>query len=1025
MAIGFTRVGGSGDDVLTGAAGDDRLYGGAGNDQMFGSGGNDQLFGEAGFDRLYGDDGDDLLVGGPGGDRTGDQLFGGAGNDRLFGADGNDLLFGGAGNDYLSGGRGGDYMDGGFGNDTYLVDDLLDRVIEIGDYDGGTDTVISSLTMTLAANVENLTLAATAGAIDGTGNALNNRIEGNGFANTLKGGDGNDQLFGMAGNDVLDGGAGLNVMSGGVGDDLYIVEDAGDTLVEAAGQGNDTVQSSIGYTLGDNVENLVLAATAGAIDGSGNALDNVIRGNGSNNALFGGAGDDTLDGGLGADHLSGGSGDDRYEVDDAGDTVVEDANQGDDTVRASIGYTLADNVENLILNESAGPIEGTGNGLDNTIVGNAFANILSGGDGNDRLFGMAGDDQLFGMAGNDVLDGGTGVNFMAGGDGDDLYIVEHAGDALVETAGQGNDSVQSSIGYTLGDNVENLVLAASAGAIDGSGNALDNTLTGNAADNVLDGGPGADTMRGGLGDDHYVVDQARDAVMELAGEGNDTVHASSSYILSDNVENLVLDPSQSSIDGTGNALGNVIQGNAGSNALAGGAGDDTLTGLGGNDVLDGGADSDHMAGGSGDDQYVVDNSGDTVVEDANQGIDTVRSSIGYVLGDNVENLDLGAARGSVNGTGNSLDNTITGNAFANILSGGEGNDTLFGGFEFVRGGHDTLYGGAGNDRLFGGLGSDLLDGGSGSDFMAGGVGDDVYIVDDAGDRVQESSIGLPGGGGADTVIASISTTLSANVESLILASAAGSINGTGNAGINVLTGNAADNVLDGGAGGDLMRGGFGNDYYVVDNAFDIIVEHLAEGIDTVESSISYTLSDDVTNVSVENLVLAPSALSIDGTGNAFDNVLRGNDANNRLDGRGGADIMEGGGGDDTLIFDAADLSAIGTRWDGGTGSDTLRFTGGAESLDLTSLSDERAVGIEIVDLTGSGNNRLALGAQDVKALSDTDALRIDGNAGDTATVVDAGWTPGADLSLGENLYHTFFNAGAMLWIDSDVTTAFA
>jgi hypothetical protein len=222
-----------------------------------------------------------------------------------------------------------------------------------------------------------------------------------------------------------------------------------------------------------------------------------------------------------------------------------------------------------------------------------------------------------------------------------------------------------------------------------------------------------------------------------------------------------------------------------------------------------------------------------------------------------------------------------------------------------------------------------------------------------------------------------------------------------------------------------MRGGSGDDYYVVDSAFDTIVEYVARGTDTIESSISYTLSDDVTNVAVENLVLAPSALSIDATGNAFDNALHGNDGSNRLDGRGGADIMEGGGGDDTLIFDAADLSAIGTRLDGGTGSDTLRFTGGGEFLDLTSLSDERAVGMEIVDLTGSGDNRLALGAEDLKALSDTDALRIDGNAGDDATIVDAGWTPGADLSLGENLYHTFFNGGSTLWIDSDVTTAFA
>ncbi len=749
MAIGIIRQGGSGNDVLVGTQGDDNLNGnagndmliggdgndtsdgGAGNDTLTGGAGNDRLFGGAGFDEIYGEAGDDLLVGGPGGDRSGDHLYAGAGNDQLFGADGNDVMFGDAGNDQLSGGRGGDYMDGGFGNDTYVVDDLLDRVIEIGDYDGGTDTVISSLTMTLAANVENLSLAATAGAIDGTGNALNNRLEGNGYANTLRGGDGNDQLFGLAGNDVLDGGAGLNFLSGGVGDDVYIVDDNGDTLTEAAGQGNDTVESSIGYALGANVENLTLRGSAD-INATGNALDNILEGNAGNNLLFGGAGADK----------------------------------------------------------------------------------------------------------------------MRGGQGDDSYVVDQAGDSVAELAGEGEDTVQSAISYTLGDNFEHLILDPSSLAIDASGNALDNVLRGNASANRLDGSLGADRMSGGGGDDVYVVDNSADMVFEAAAEGVDTVESRVSFVLGDNVDNLVLAPTVESLDGTGNALDNILRGNAGSNALSGGAG---------NDLLIGGAGADRLSGGAGDDQYEVDDSGDVVLESAAQGTDTVRASVGLVLADNVENLIFDESAGVADGTGNGGDNTITGNSSANTLSGGGGND--------------------------------LLDGKGGADLLRGGLGDDSYVVDDARDGVVEES-----GQGTDTVLASVTLTLGTHVENLRMAAGAGNIDAEGNEVANLLTGNEADNRLDGRGGADVMAGQRGNDSYRVDDAGDKVVEGVNEGIDTVESTLSYTLGD-----ALENLVLAPSGLALDGTGNGLNNSLRGNAGDNRLDGKAGADTMAGGAGDDSYV----------------------------------------------------------------------------------------------------------------------------
>lgn len=474
-----------------------------------------------------------------------DVISGQDGNDRLYGKDGDDTLSGGAGNDRLNGGTGADAMSGGAGDDTYYVDASGDVVTEAADE--GTDVVVSTMAYALGDNVENLTLSGDAG-IDGTGNALANRLSGNAADNILDGRAGNDRLYGQAGDDTLAGGEGddtlvggegADAMAGGAGNDVYYADAAGDTATEAADEGIDRVSSTVDFTLGANVENLTLGGTD-AIDGTGNDLANTLSANGAANVLdghagddrlygqdgddtlSGGDGDDTLNGGAGADAMSGGGGDDTFYVDDAGDMVVEVSGEGTDAVVSTVAFALGTDIENLTLSGEAA-IDGTGNALANKLTGNDAANALDGQGGDDRLYGKDGDDALFGGDGNDILTGGAGTDAMTGGVGDDTYYVDDGGDTAIEAAGEGSDRVSSTISFALGANIENLSLTGTA-AIDGTGNELANTLAANEAANVLDGGAGNDRLYGKEGGDTYLFARGTgsDTVIEADAELDDT-----------------------------------------------------------------------------------------------------------------------------------------------------------------------------------------------------------------------------------------------------------------------------------------------------------------------------------------------------------------------------------------------------------------------------------------------------------------------------------------------------------------------
>ncbi len=405
-------------------------------------------------------------------------------------------VIGSTGDDALSGGPGIVFMRGGAGNDTYTVSNSADVVSEIAGQ-GTADTVLTNINYALPAGSEIEFLT-------GTGPS-GLTLAGNEFANTIVGTAGNDTLSGGGGSDTLNGGGGADAMTGGAGNDTYIVDNSSDTVVEQANGGTDQVNTTLNtYTLGNNVENLTFTGTGNFV-GTGNTLANVITGGTGNDTLSGGSGNDTLiggsgndalNGGSGVDTMTGGAGNDTYSVDNAGDTINELVNGGIDQVNTILNsYTLGANVENLTF-IGTGNFVGTGNGLANSITGSTGSNTLSGGDGNDVLTGRLG---------NDTLDGGTGADTMAGNFGNDIYVVDNAGDVVIEPVNAGTDQVNTTLNsYTLGTNVENLSFIG-AGDFVGAGNGLANVITGGAGNDTLTGGAGTDSFMFQVGFGHDII----------------------------------------------------------------------------------------------------------------------------------------------------------------------------------------------------------------------------------------------------------------------------------------------------------------------------------------------------------------------------------------------------------------------------------------------------------------------------------------------------------------------------------------
>ncbi|MFO1200867.1 MAG: tandem-95 repeat protein [Burkholderiaceae bacterium] len=810
----------------------------------------------------------------------------------------------------------------------------------------------------------------------------NGGIVGTSANDSLVGSAGNDWIEGLAGNDTLNGGAGADTLDGGAGNDTFVVDNAGDVLIEQLNDGTDLANASVSYTLPASVENLTLTGTA--LAGTGNDLANTITGNALANTLTGGDGNDALNGGAGADTMAGGLGNDTYTVDNVGDVVVELPGEGVDLVRSSVTYSLpAGEVENLTLTGTA-PIDGTGNALANSLVGNTGVNVLTGGEG------------------DDTLNGGAGADTMVGGQGNDSYVVDNAADAIVEAANEGIDSVSASASYGLPANVENLTLTGTT-AIDGTGNDDANTIVGNAAANVIDGAGGndtlvgaggGDTLRGGDGDDVFRVTGTEllgDAFDGGAGTdtlvltGNTTL-ASASVSFKD-VEFLdfagftlslqgvtVYDFSSLTATGGGTINGdtaaNTITGTQGADKISGSSANDFLAGAGGADTLIGGAGADTLAGGAGDDVFQAggaDLTGDAI--DGGADNDTLRFTSAVTLAaaglavTGVETLDMGGFALAVQGTlplnlaGMALLNrgTITGDTANNAITGTEGADSINGGA-----GDDVLAGSGGDDTLVGAAGLDAMNGGAGSDVFKVGTTELTGDVIDGGadnDTLQfTSNVTLAAGGfafsnletldmGGFTLSVQGATPLNLSMLALVNGAAivgdtvGNSITGTagadsisGGTGDDTLSGAAGADTVVGGAGLDAMAGGTGNDVFRVGGT-ELTGDTIDGGADndTLQFTSNVTLAAGGFAFSnLETLDMAGLSLAVQGVtpldlsalALANGGAINGDTADNTITGTSGADSINGSTGNDVLSGALGDDTLV-----GGAGTDTVN--GGA------------------------------------------------------------------------------------------------
>ncbi len=963
-------------DTLTGSEFDDSITGNGGNDSIDAGAGNDIIYLLPGTHSIQAGAGDDIVImTGPQGVGFSDfsgQWDGGAGYDSfLFSGMSSSALtldftsFWGGGTIALGSGTLTGFEEIGFGIEGSMFADAItigagsNRSLRIASY-GGNDTIVG-------ANMgEDIDGGAGDDFIDGLagddtifGAAGNDTLQGRDGNDGVFGGEGQDRIYGEAGNDVLDGGLGDDYVDGGDGNDEIAGGTGVDTLIGGAGDdrfyiwatdsgsidggsGTDTVSmEGQGYNTPVIVD-LTSFWTTGSLIIAGVNLTSIERlrlllSSGDDHVSLGDNAPETqyLQGYTGNDYISGSRFADTFFGNEGDDTLL--GRDGDDLLDAGEGL---DSVDGGIGNDSLIGgyhddmlIGGDGN---DTLFGDATDwyttsvrghDTLLGGDGNDALYGGWGNDLLEGGAGDDSLNGGLGADILRGGDGDDVLVilelpVELDGGAGIDTLFIGNENIADGLKLDLSG-----LWNGGVGLIGPD----DIQIKGIEVVGNVSGTFGTDTITLGIGytgpilsyvslfdGDDYL--SAGDVVAVVdAGDGNDMV------------------------------IGGLLD-----NELRGAAGNDTLNGGKGNDTIDGGIGADLMIGGEGDDVYVfvydAEDPGDVVMEAENEGIDLVRTGASHTLAANVERLVYtGTAAATL--TGNALDNSISGGIGDDLVNGGDGNDRLDGGAD----GKNTINGGAGNDTLYGGSGLDTLNGGDGDD----------YLISDL--RLESGEI-YDGGAGFDTLdltsgFNDLTLHTIANIERLDAGFFHKVFLSTAQAGsVQELWGTFS--LTDGGsvsfAGKSLRH-------------FQLTLSNAGNSVDLSEADVLQAIPGVPGLPPVLSVLGGASADMVIGglldeqlSGMAGADTLKGGAGADTLYGGEGRDVMEGGSGDDALWISLSDELVTGETYDGGSGFDTLQYSG-STLLDLTQVN---LIGIERIDAVGFAPGSIRLTSAQIDQLTD-------------------------------------------------------